>query len=1624
MYMQLDLPGFGQQREVDVLPGAGAKVSPVAEAVSEALKGLPVVHPVVWARSRLDLQKSGITPLERAAANVAALKVAANLTEGSFPSAADRDTLGRFCGWGRLSEMFKPNPSANWQGMYADVASVVGDDHMDAVRAGTTTSFFTPPAIARAVWNGLVQMGFTGGRVLDPAAGHGAFLAQMPEDVAKRSHITAIEPEPASARVLKALYSPYGANVMETTFEEAALPQAGFDLVITNVPFGDFATKENRHVPFQSFLIHDYFLARAMEVVRPGGLVAVLTSTGTMEKSDHRVRSYLASKARLVTAVRLPTDAFADFAGTQTSVDVLIFQRLDGRKIARNGDDWIAAVRPLPLQSPRMDPKAAQDWDVVRNGGLRINDWFASHESSLLGYWTQGRDAYGHQGHRSLISDGQGWQPRLDALMASLPGSVYTAAQVRPQPRTMQIDVSIQPGSFLVGIGGELCVADEVGVGSAVAGKSKALVERIVAMVALRDQTTALLAAQATSTDELGLLRDRNALNIAYDAFVAKFGALTSSANTRAFAGDPAAYLLQALEVATSDGSVEKSALLTKRTVSAPKELLHCDSAEDALKASLARYGVVNADWMAKLVGKSTATVMEGLASDGLVFRDHATLGWETASAYLSGDVRTKLREVEAMGRGWEANAAALREVVPSDLMPSEIRVALGSTWVPADVYEAFASEVFNAASASIAYDALTGSWSLGNCYCTSVAARNAYGVAGRLDPPELMEKAMNQQDPTVTDPDPSDSKKRVVNQVLTIEAREKQEALKKKFVEWAWQDAARAQRLADLYNAAFRSLVPRAYDGSHIDLPGYSHYLTLQPHQKNGVWRVVTSPGNTLLAHKVGYGKTLQMVCGGMELRRLGIASKIAYVVPGATLGDFVIEFVRAYPRAKLLVATEKDFDGANRRRFLARAATGDWDGVVLSHSSFERIRVSDDAVKAFIQGEIAGLKASSSYDGTVKQKERMVRKWESKLARIVNGKGDTECLSFDQIGFDWLMVDEAHYFKNLFRFSKMGRLAGLPSSDSERAFDMFLKCRLVTQAHGGKRGIVFATGTPVANSMAELHVMQRFLQASTLQRASVEAFDSWAANFGEAVTALEVAPDGSGYRMNRRFARFVNIPELMAMFREVADIQVDPLPYLKVPAFARDTVVSKGSAVLHKYVEQLVERSEKVHAHAVSPKKDNMLAITNDGRMAALDMRLVDPTVASDPDGKIALCAQNVLRIWHETEAEKLTQAVFSDVGVSDKGGRFSVYDELRYMLVAGGVPESQIAFAQDAETHAARSKLAAAVRDGRVRIVMGSTQKLGVGVNIQTRLVALHHLDAPWRPADIEQREGRIIRQRNRNERVWIYRYVTEGSFDAYMWQTLETKARFIAQVMSGDTAIRTAEDLELAALSYAEVKALASGNPLIVEKAGVDAEVARLAILKSAHAAATARAKRELAKAPEFLAAATRRKDALEADIATRKALPNPVFEVRGRHVPISLAGKVIHAVAIANVYAGSKPARVGTFGPFEVTVSKRSVGGYDIAVTGEAMIADEYQGGAISAQHSFERLVGPSFIQESATTVAERIATIRRRNEENRFEAVRPFEKEARYQELLARQAELQDALGLSDQVDAVLESVA
>jgi N12 class adenine-specific DNA methylase len=1065
--------------------------------------------------------------------------------------------------------------------------------------------------------------------------------------------------------------------------------------------------------------------------------------------------------------------------------------------------------------------------------------------------------------------------------------------------------------------------------------------------------------------------------------------------------------------------SAEKADIFFRRTVGLFKRIEKCESVQEALIISISEKGVVDPVRIASLLGKTKDAAMSELEELGAVFVDPQTGMYESSDAYLSGNIRDKLAAARLAGDKFQNNVKALEAILPSDIPPQDINARIGSTWIPAAIYTQFINQLLGLENNEVSFNEHAGAWNVKPDYRASyvVDSTQTYGTS-KVNAVTLFEQALNQVVPKVYKESPSDPQKRVVDQNETIAAREKQAEIKEKFVEWLWSDDARASMLVKQYNKLFNSVVPRRYDGKHLVLPGFSRTYQLRKHQVDAIWRIVASGLNTLLAHAVGAGKTLEMICAGMELRRIGKASKPMFVVPNHMLEQFAAEFLRAYPGANILMASKDDLQGDKRRMLISRIATGDWDGVLITHSSFERIKLSDGVLKSYIEDQIAEIESAIMSEQNdrgnkiVKELEKAKKIWKVKLAKLSAKEKKDDVLCFEDLGIDWLFVDEAHYFKNLFRHTKMTNVAGLPNSNSERAFDMFVKTRQIMQKHDGKAGVVFATGTPVANSMAEMWVMQKFLQPKTLEALQIASFDTWAGNFGESVTALELAPDGSGYRMQTRFARFVNLPELMTVFSEIADIKTAEMLNLPVPKSVKETISIKASQELKCYVETLVDRAERVRSGQVRPSEDNMLSVTNDGRKAALDMRLVSPV--SLEEGKSSFCAQKVYSVWQETSKVKGTQLVFCDLSTPKEDGTFNVYQDLRQKLVEMGIPGAEIAFIHSYDSDAAKAELFKSVRDGVIRVLIGSTNKMGVGTNVQTRLAALHHLDAPWRPADIEQREGRIIRQGNLNEEVRIYRYVTEGSFDAYLWQTLETKARFIAQVMMGDSGMRCVEDVELAALSYAEVKALASGNPLVLEKAGVDTEVAKLAILKSKWDSQQWSNKAELARMPMMIEGVSTRVEKIKMDcahVAKLKGLSDHLeVEVDGvKSWKLDQAAEIITKKMLQ--IGARQEKEVGLIGGFSIEVA---YDGPDRGWSATLVGAADYEIGSVrggmnllnKCQRELEDL------GRHLDAAKTRLENLIRRQSDLEKSVNQPFDKLDRLQELRKRQEQIDLELGL------------
>lgn len=1609
------LPGFGPGEDPLGDPGAGAQsecspvITPPTHESDSRLN--------VWDRLRREAFADLNGEVRKFHENVKAIRLLRELeATGRMPTADERIALNRYTGWGGLPNAFnEEQPEAAWVTRARELRELLTDTEYTSAKDSTPNAHYTSLAVIEAMWAMVQRLGFRGGRILEPAAGVGYFIGGMPSEIARSSQITAIELDELSARILKALYGAHRVTVTHGAFERVRLPEGFYDLAIGNVPFGNYKVGEMRNVAYQNFLIHDYFFAKALDLVRPGGLLAFITSSGTLDKQDDQVRQYLASKAALVAAIRLPDSTFRAIANTQVTTDILILQKLDAERSIQ--PSWMEVVS-IPQKSPIYGEESyyCTDWR------MRANEYFVLHHPERVIGKLKLVDN-GYEKAVGCVFDGD-----LDeALMeqsATVPAGLYTAREpIEAQTPHQDPTAASRDGrlGFRV-VDGQLFESD--GEKLVLVEAAAAKIERIKALVAIRDAARALVEAQPVTESDADLVPLRERLSKAYDAFAEQYGCINDKRNREVFRQDADWPLLLSLEnVDEEDGTVTKADLFTRRTVGVTRRLERAGSPNEALLATLAETGAISESRLGELLGRPGGEVLLELEECGAVFRDPATGLWETADAYLAGDVKEKLAVARAAGSEYRGNVTALEAVIPPDLAPHEIGARIGSTWIPTSDYEAFLNETFGSdVGNTVSFSAIAGAWDVSSGWSAerSVAATQTYGTS-RVNAFTLFAQALNQQVPTVYDTDPRDREKRVVNQAETLAAREKQQELKAKFVEWLWSDESRTRRLVRIYNDAFNNRVERKYDGSHLVLPGFSHCVTLAAHQRDAIWRIVVSGMNTLLAHAVGAGKTFEMICAGMELRRLGKARKPCHVVPNHILEQYTAEFLRAYPGARVLMASKDDLGGDRRRTLLSRIATGDWDAVIITHSSFERIPLSDTYMEEFIEDELERIeealrqmRSAGRGNRIVKELARAKKQWQAKLLKLSRKDKKDDILTFEDLGVDWLFVDEAHLFKNLYRHSKMNRIAGLPNSNSERAFDLFVKTRFIMEKRGGDSGIVFATATPIANSMAEMWVMQRYLQPRTLERHMVDAFDTWAGSFGESVTALEVAPDGSGYRMHTRFARFVNLPELMTMFREVADVRTKEDLNLPTPKVRRETRTAKPGRALKSYVKTLVERAEKIRSGEVNPQVDNMLAVTNDGRKAALDMRLVSSLAPDDPDSKVTLCADTVYRTWQSTAESKGTQLIFCDLSTPNDEGRFNVYSDLKQKLVSRGIPAAEIAFIHDYESDAAKATLFKAVREGRIRVAMGSTGKMGVGTNAQTRLVALHHLDVPWRPADIEQREGRIERQGNLNAEVSIFRYVTEGSFDTYMWQTLETKAKFIAQVMHGDTGLRSAEEIELAALSYAEVKALASGNPMVLEKAGVDAELAKLAVLKSKWDQQQWANRQEVAALPGKITWREGQIEGFDADIAARMDVSGTRFSIEIEGVTYTdrkVAGRVL-AKAIRGMHPG-EVRRLGHFAGFALSAraADRRIDGKELVLAGRL----EHAAGAASTTDGLVKglELTLSGLENARERMRKHLAEDRQRLDDLRVEIGKSFAQAERLAWLRTRQREIDQALDIS-----------
>ena len=1395
--------------------------------------------------------------------NLTAIKTLQTLEKDNRPATkVEQEILSKYIGWGGLSEVFDKDNNS-FSGKFVQLKTALSEDEYDMARASTLNAHYTSPTVIKAIYSTVERMGFNTGNILEPACGTGNFLGLLPDSMTG-SRLYGIELDSITGRIAKQLYP--SANIAITGFEKADLPDNFFDLAIGNVPFGNYKLSEKRY-DNQGFLIHDHFFAKALDKVRPGGVVAFITSKGTMDKQSPEVRRYLAQRAELLGAVRLPNNVFLKNAGTEVTSDILFLQKRD---------------RPIDVD---------RDWiylDINENG-INLNRYFAEHPEMILGKMEMKNGQFGMESTCMPIPDAD-LSELLKTAMANIDGNIPEAELPDLEiatSTTLPADPTVKNFSYTL-VDGEVYYRENSRMVRPELNQTAK--ERVVGLVNLRECVNDLIRYQLEDYGEDIIKQEQSRLNHLYDSFTSSYGLINSRGNSLAFSEDNSYYLLCSLEDVDENGNLKaKADMFTKRTIKKRADITSVDTASEALAVSIGEKAAVDMTYMAKLTGLPEEQLATELT--GVIFRlpdpenkNYPT--YVTADEYLSGNVREKLRAAKLAARlsdSYTSNVLSLEAAQPKDLEAPEIDVRLGSTWIDKGYIEQFMYELFNTpwrhqGEIEVKYAHFTAEWSITNKNTigyNNVAAYVTYGT-DRANAYRILEDTLNLRDiriyDTITDPDGKE--RRVLNKDATTLAQQKQQTIKDAFKEWIFKDADRRQTLVKQYNEKFNSIRPREYDGQHIKFGGINPEISLRPHQVNAIAHILYG-NNTLLAHEVGAGKTFEMVAATMESKRLGLCQKPLFAVPNHLTEQWASEFLRLYPAANILVATKKDFETRNRKKFCARIATGEYDAVIIGHSQFERIPMSIERQERLLREQIdeiidgiEEIKSSGGERFTVKQLERTKKGLEERLKKLEAQERKDDVVTFEQLGVDRLYVDEAHSYKNLFLYTKMRNVAGLSTSDAQKSSDMFLKCRYMDELTGSK-GIVFATGTPVSNSMTELYTMQRYLQYGTLQKNGLTHFDCWASTFGETVTAIELAPEGTGYRARTRFSKFFNLPELMAMFKEVADIKTADQLDLPTPKVIYETVAVKPTEIQADMVKELSNRAAEVHANKVDPSIDNMLKITSDGRKLGLDQRIINPLLPDDKSSKVNACVNNIHRIWQEGSAEKLTQLVFCDISTpkgkiilpDDRAAKagsqtingielaaledclpdsvaepyvvFNVYDDIRNKLVARGMPEHQVAFIHEANTEVRKKELFAKVRSGDVRVLLGSTAKCGAGTNIQDRLVALHDLDCPWRPGDLTQRAGRIERQGNLNEEVGIYRYVTEATFDAYLWQTVENKQKFISQIMTSKSPVRSCEDIDEAALSYAEIKALCAGNPKIKEKMDLDIDVARLKLLKSNH-----------------------------------------------------------------------------------------------------------------------------------------------------------------------------------------------
>ena len=1371
---------------------------------------------------------------QKYARNIEAIRTLFKLEEEHRGATAEeQQVLSQYVGWGGLADAFDPGKNS-WAKEYAELKGLLSEDEYSAARSSTLNAHYTSPTVIRGIYNAVEHMGFRSGNILEPSMGVGNFFGMLPDSMAG-SRLYGVELDSITGRIAQKLYPQ--ADITVAGFETTDRRDF-YDLAVGNVPFGQYKVNDKAYNKL-GFSIHNYFFAKAIDQVRPGGIVAFVTSRYTMDSKDSTARKHMAERADLLGAIRLPNNAFRANAGTDVVSDIIFLQKRD---------------RPIDHEPDWVQLGKTED-------GFAINQYFTDHPEMVLGVLSTENTQYGREELTVAPIEGANLADQLAEAVQHIEGQ-YTAAEVdapdiaeeEATRRTLPADPEVKNFSYTV-VDGEVfyrenSVMTQVELSDTAKG-------RVTGMVELRQIVNELIDQQLNDYPDEDIKATQERLNAAYDAFTTKYGLLNDRKNGRLFEQDSSYYLLCSLENLDEQGQLKsKAAMFTKRTIRPERTVTSVDTPSEALAVSIGEHGKVDLPYMAELLGTPGEYGRITTELSGVIFKDPAAdptdpeAGWQMADEYLSGDVRAKLRMAQFAAETnpeFVVNVDALTKAQPRELEASEIDVRLGATWLDPDIIQKFMTETFQIPyylrhAVKVRYSPYTAEWRVEGKTATGrgdIISSETYGTS-RANAYKILEETLNLKDVRIYDTieDAEGKPKRVLNKRETMLAQQKQQVIKDAFANWIWQDPQRRIALVKQYNELFNSTRPREYDGSHIKFVGMNPEITLREHQRNAIAHVLYG-GNTLLAHEVGAGKTYEMAASAMEAKRLGLCQKSLFVVPNHLTEQWASEFLNLYPNAKLLVARRKDFETANRKKFCARIATGDYDAVIIGHSQFERIPLSFERQECIIQEQIYEtlaaineLKVHAGENFSIKQMEKTRKTLETKLEKLRSDERKDDVITFEQLGVDRLFVDESHFYKNLFLTTKMRNVAGLSTSEAQKSSDMFGKCRYLDEITGG-RGVVFATGTPVSNSMTELYTVMRYLQYSTLQQKKLTHFDCWASTFGETTTAIELAPEGTGYRARTRFAKFFNLPELMSMFKEVADIKTADQLHLPVPEAKFETVVAKPSDLQKEMVQELSKRAAEIHSGAVDASVDNMLCVTNDGRKIGLDVRLMNPMLPDDPNSKLNVCVQNVLKIWEDGKDQKLTQLLFCDLSTPKNDGNFNVYDDIRKKLVAAGVPENEIEFIHNADTEAKKAALFSKVRSGDVRVLLGSTAKMGAGTNVQQRLVAVHHLDVGWKPSDMTQRNGRIIRQGNMNKEVKVFNYVTEGTFDSYLFQTLENKQRFISQIMTSKSPVRSCEDVDEQALSYAEIKALCAGNPLIKEKMDLDVQVAKLKVLKADH-----------------------------------------------------------------------------------------------------------------------------------------------------------------------------------------------